>query len=313
MKRTLLMAVTVLSFLFGGSGISEVFAQNAQPRKSGVVYKSARFWQEFTEFDEVRKTFEGNFNGLLSSARFKKFYREFVRNYSDFCRSSLPEITDRHIHRTQDVTRDAYGVELSRGPVYEKIIYIDPRFTPSYKQFDQASHAYNNAKSISAAMGLLGNLRAGKSAKDSMVDFKSDVGVFEMQKFFKKVKCDSATMYQMNENMLRAAMGKKSLQADGVKIPKAEAESDSAEKIAKDKTFEQSCLDYHHKRDPSSSYDKWCSCLFKEAKKVMTPEEMAWLTDDFDAYFREIDGKQKGPKDPTWRLQGPLNNCRNSW
>ena len=157
-------------------------------------------------------------------------------------------------------------------------------------------------------MGMMQNM-GKRSVNDSVTDVLDQLKVFEMRKFFNKVNCNCATMYQMRENMLRAATSDQSLQAAGIVLRNAAKESDPVETSVKKMTFEQACHEYHNKRNPGN-YDRWCSCLNREARKVMTAAELAKYADDFGAYYTEIDNKQEGPNDPRWRLQGPLNKCR---
>jgi hypothetical protein len=148
-----------------------------------------------------------------------------------------------------------------------------------------------------------------QSVSDSITDVLYQVKYMEMKKFFNKVHCGSATLEQMRQNMLRAATSGRSLQASGIVLKNAAQESDPVEISVKQKTFKEACYDYHNRRYPDN-YDRWCGCLDREARKVMTADELTHFADDFGSYYRDIDNQQKGPDDPRWRLQGPLNKCR---
>ncbi len=276
-------------------------------RKKGIVYKSGRFWQEFSNFDIFRKVFEGNLSGSRSSMVFKNNYIDFLVTYSGTCRKYLPSVVDRRTYITTEITREG-GFETSRREKSRTDIYIDPRFTDAFDQYQQDVKGYNSAKTIKAIIRMRENMPK-QGFSDSIRDAAYDLEIFEMRDFFNKVRCDSATMYQVKENMLRAATRAPSLQASGVVIKNAEQESDSVEASARMMTFEQACHK-HHSRLGLDERNTWCSCLNQEARRVMTAAELNRFADNFRSYYTEIDRQDKGPDDPRWRLQGPLNKCR---
>lgn len=278
-------------------------------RRAGVVYKSDRFWMEFSGFDVPRKVFDGRFSGLSTTIDFKNFYIDFVSSYSGYCHNYLPSVTDRRASVSTEISKDEYGFETSRREVGRSVVDIDPRFTAAYDQYGKDVAVYNKTVAAKALLGMMQNMRS-KGLGGSVGDVLDEMKLFEMNKFFKKVSCGSATMQQMQENMLRVATGKPSLQSAGVVLKNAAKESDSVERSVKDKNFEEACLAYHGKRSPDNDFEQWCSCLNREARKVMTPAEMAGFADDFGSYYRDIDNKAEGLHDPRWRLQGPLNACR---
>ena len=287
-------------------------------RKPGIVYKSVRFWDGMNNFQPVIDTFDGKFTGLGSNVEFKNFFVDFVAGYSNYCHDYLPATTDRQTFTSQEVTYDGNGFEKWRGPVTTTTIDIDPRFTPSYLKFQDDVKTYNGMKALKMTADMYKNIAQGMQQRGNTLggvmgnainEAISTVTYFDMLKFFKKTKCNTATMYQMRENMLRAATGKLSLQAASVRIKNAEAESDAAETVATQKTFLQSCRDYHAKSE--YSMEKWCTCLDKEARKVMRPDELSRFAGNFSSYYIDVDSAPKsGPNDPLWRLMEPIIRCR---
>jgi hypothetical protein len=71
---------------------------------------------------------------------------------------------------------------------------------------------------------ILGKLIASGRVGPSIY-FGSSV---EIDKFFAKEACNSAAMHQLNENLLRPATEKRSLQKAGATIPGAAAQTDTA-------------------------------------------------------------------------------------
>ncbi len=279
-------------------------------RKEGVVYKSDQFWQEFTDFNIFRKIFDGDFAGLVANMDFKNFYIHFVENYSKYCNSYLPAKKDPRRYTVIEIKNDQFGFEESRKVTGQSIFYIDSRFTPTYDQYHKEVSGYNKANALKVFWAMT-QKTAQNGMGTSFNDALSQLKVFEMSKFYDKVNCDTATMVQMNENMLRAATSQPSIQSAGVVLKNAANESDSVESIVRKKTFSQACLSYHEKdSDVSGNYDDWCNCLSREARKVMKPDELTKYSNNFSLYYSEIDNKQEGPNDPRWRLQAPLNSCR---
>ena len=277
-------------------------------RKNGIVYKSARFWQEFSDFKTPQKIFDGQFSGLVTEINFKNFYVDFVAGYSRYCRQYLPSQCDTRTYMNIEIEKDEMGFEKSRTETGPTTIYIDPRFTAKFDQYQNEVNQYNKVNTLKVMFDMRKNIEK-QSISDSVSEAVYQLQVFETEKFFSKVPGDSATMKQMWENLLRAANTDPSVQASGVVFTNAEKESDSVKDCALVKTFEKACLEYHNERLPGQ-YDEWCSCLYREARKVMTPDELAYFTDNFGLYYTEIDNKQEGPNDPRWRLQKPLNKCR---
>ena len=107
-------------------------------------------------------------------------------------------------------------------------IDIDTRFAPFYLEYETASRAYF-MKSMS-----VGHEQSGSAANWTKADLAKVIdwaGNFNIWLgFFRQHKCNSATMLQMRDNLLRAAKSQNSVQKDGVRYPGAEQESDAPQK-----------------------------------------------------------------------------------
>lgn len=294
-----------------------LLAAAAADRQAGIVYKSENFWNEFNNFEPARAAFEGSFAGLRESPAFKSYFIDFVGTYSLQCASFLPAGSVERTYLSRKTTYDQYGVVHSRGPWSEFVIRIDPDYQVKYDQFTREVSAYNAVNTGVTLLEMTIKMAEAfnKPARDFSENMQgvaatalSDFTLLEMLRFFAKANgCSSATLYQMKENIYRAAHGKPSLQAANVVVENAAAESDSIEEMVSARSFHDACLEYHDRDGYKTS---WCRCLDTEARKVMTGEELKHFSDNFASYYIDVDRAQKGADDPRWRLQRPLNACR---
>ena len=129
-----------------------------------------------------------------------------------------------------------------------------------------------------------------------------------MGRFFQEVTCQSATLYQMKENLWRAAHAQRSLQADNIQIPNAAQESIPEEKPALEVTFYESCLRNYNLKPESDDY--FCRCFDNTTRHVMEGNERDNYSANFSRFFSDVDEKELTPEDPLWRLQLPLKYCK---
>jgi hypothetical protein len=288
-------------------------------RKPGIVYKSDHFWDPIPNHETIRHVFEGEFSSIENRYDFMRAFNGYVTMYSGRCNAHLPEGRVNRNWASQTVTRDVAGREKYRGPVVEHVMEMDPRFGPYYDSYSEALESHQVVGAFSMASDMISAVMQPGADPFSIVGTKVTEAIeqdsfYQLSFFFSNTDCTSATTKQLNENMYRAAAKLPSLQQAGQRLAEAEAEaeaeSDSAEKFLFQKTFIQACNRYFIELRNLGA-QRFCRCLDGETRSVMTPQERQKYTDTFGAYFTEIDKAYKMPNDPRWRLQAPLNNCRN--
>jgi len=118
-------------------------------------------------------------------------------------------------------------------------------------------------------------------------------------------------MHQLNENLLRPATEKRSLQKAGATIPGAAAETDKCFPPGRFARFVDGCKAFF--RDPANSGHRngtsWCKCLSEQYRNVMSRGEESLDGNDFERIFW---GEIALPKstDPAWqRLHPACGRC----
>jgi hypothetical protein len=169
---------------------------------TGLVHKSKTFWKSF-KGDLIREVFDGDFGKHVGeSTDFQLLFTDYVEAYSKRCRASLPV---KHVTLTYT---QGVGSNLVTGK-----IEMDARFEEPYRAY------YGTATST---MGTALSLIITKGPERLLKDFTEPS---DTDQFFGRASCQSASMRQLGENLLRAAKSQPSLQREGATIPGAAAET----------------------------------------------------------------------------------------
>jgi len=260
--------------------------------KAGLVYKNRSYWSQFQASEELNNLFSGE---QVPSVIHRSFYVSYVNTYSEVCEKYLPP---------DSVTFESYRIRQSIiGDQKEDVrtIRVAPSFVANYRSYQKdpgiIKLGETSHKTLRDGIGSL--------ISEAMSEFfEPHLG---MQAFVTRAGCQSATMRQMSENVLRQALGQPSLQGAAHRIPQAAQESDAVTKPSRFTRFEDGCLDYE-----AGEMKKWCSCLDRVYRGVMTQEERVRYANDHQAWLDEVRNTQpQGRHDPRWRLYEPLNQCLN--
>lgn len=203
---------------------------NLQTRKPGIVYKYDEFWSKFYNFDNPRRIFDGDFKLYKNSAKFKVYFNSYADLFSVQCKDHVKEFVKYLIPSSEKISTTYYmdgHQESQYRDTYEEE-YIDRRFTPQWNEYRTAVFYYFFAKTLS---GIKKDEKTifemnSKEIAEKVSDTLEENEAFQMGKFFKENTCDSATMTQLGENLVRAANGLPSLQEEGVQLAGANNESD---------------------------------------------------------------------------------------
>ncbi len=275
-------------------------------RSPHYVYKSDRYWIDHPRFYIPEQVFNGDFSAFQIRTQFPQHFNWFVDAYSGSCADYVPRPREHRIIITQPVRTDKWGFTTADGPPRRTDRYIETRFVPKYDEYE---------KLVGLAMlqefanvFFSGDL---DTAPERFVEVgwskvTEIVGVaFAWKKFFDEHECASATVFQMRENMYRAATGQPSLQASGVPVANAAAETEPLVPAPQDMTIFDACYE-------DNEYKKraFCMCMDEQAQRVMRPEERKRYSADFSLYYKEnVFPEKSGPGDPRWRLHGLVQQC----
>ncbi len=217
----------------------------AAKRKPGIVYKLDPYWAAYTPdspagrsvmgyFDKARRMFDGDFTLIHKSQEFRVLFMDYGEVFSQRCKAQVKSFVTYKIPN-QVITKTKTFLDGHQEHEYENrpIPYpIDARFDPQWGQWYQDRDNYR-AKDL---MQNMFSAKGGKSfAQMTTKEFGDRTREFlDMQTktispitaFFDQHTCTSATMAQLGENLIRAANGRPSLQAEGLKLAGADAESD---------------------------------------------------------------------------------------
>lgn len=271
---------------------------------NGLVRKSRAYWDAY-QTDLIRQIFDGGFGtDIESDKQFRLLFNTYVEMFSKNCRAYLPAQ-----HVTIGVTQviektDRYGNTITQQQGQTGMVEVDSRFAPSYREFGQSS--------TSSSETLAGALAIASGRVSMSTYFSSSV---EIDKFFAKETCKSAAMHQLNENLLRAATEKRSLQEVGATIPGAAAETDKSLPPGRFARFVDGCNAFY--RDPANSRfsmpnaGAYCKCLSEQYQNVMTRDEESIYGNDFNRRFRlSIAQPRTVSTDPSWpRLHPAAARC----
>lgn len=292
-------------------------------RSPHYVYKSDRFWAMHPRFYIPQQVFDGNFSGFQINTQFPEHFIRFVHVYSAHCEDYVKRGT--HLKRTIK-TLDEYDNVLS-----ERHIYVEERFVAKFREYERLVGFATAGEVVNIILNKQGDM-AGAGAKllsSTPAEFLNDLlsytpigpgnqamdmlskqlGVsYSWKQFFGAYQCISPTILQMRENMLRAANGQPSLQAAGLRVPNAAAETEPLVPPPGKATIFDACYDDHEYKDAD-----FCMCMDTRTQKVMSQDELKKYSADFSLYYSEIVFPEKGGlQDPRWRLYDLLKQCSGS-
>ena len=202
----------------------------AEGRRGGVVYYLEPYWSRYEAFDAARRVFDGDFF-FRDGIDFKVIFHVFADVYSDRCAARVPEFVVYRIPYEEyvrtDYNLDGSSTRYVREGVLE--VPIDARFTPywgderSEVSLELMSRIVTRVEDPGAwiEMSVREFIEAMSGTMDVVVPEVEDV-----EAFFERHACDSATMEQMRTNLVRAARGQDAMQDAGVVLDGAGAESD---------------------------------------------------------------------------------------
>lgn len=199
--------------------------ERSKAATAGAVYKNAAFWAKFADPEMMKLIFSGN-----NQARRKDFglyFAIFVGQFSSRCRNYLPP--DAVILKTIEntVTRNGFGTVL-REHQNVTTTYADRRFVGPFEAYGPKNDLYLNSLVLRDYTGPTapnGGMTVVPLSQSTGIRKVMAVGS-DIGRFFDAAACDSATMYQFKENMLRIEDGQPSLLDSKVSISNAAAESD---------------------------------------------------------------------------------------
>jgi hypothetical protein len=274
-----------------------LYAQSQAARP--IVQKPNDYWRAYRT-DMIRQVFDGGFGSDVDLENpFKLTYNTYVEAFSSNCHAFLPAN-----HRTLTVTQyqtksDAYGNVRDRQVTVQGTVDVDPRFATKYKQFGEELTSEGSTKAAAMAVA---------SGRATVADtFAPAMDVFQ---FFKTEPCNSPAMRQLGENLLRGAMGQRSLQQ-----LTATAAPPATPGMARSPMglthLVDACNAFY--RDPAnaryapSDATAYCTCLGEHVQPAMSPEEEAYFAADFEARFRDniLQPKNAGSH-PAWDRLHPL-------
>lgn len=217
----------------------------ASKRKPGIVYKLDPYWAAYTAdvtvgtylggyFDKARRIFDGDFTLINRSQEFRVLFMDYGQLFSQRCEAHVKSFVTYPIPN-QDITRTRIYMDGRTEHDYESKpipFQIDARFDPQWGQWYADRNSY-------WAQDLLHNLRTARGDKSFSAMSREEFAertlqflgmhtktMMPIEAFFNRHTCTSAAMTQLGENLLRAAQGRPSLQAAGVKLAGADRESD---------------------------------------------------------------------------------------
>jgi hypothetical protein len=198
-------------------------------RQPGIVYKLDPYWAKYNvdpTWDAVRRTFDGDFAGQKDSWQFKAAFYTFGDIYSARCKSEVRRFVSHQIPVSRIVaTRTYTSGRVEHDRVTDFItVYIDERFEPQWMSYEPAAF-----KQILVAAGNIteemGSLTTASNAKIVQA-LRQSQQVSMFVRFFQDHPCNSATMLQLRENLVRVANDRPSVQQERLRLPNAERESD---------------------------------------------------------------------------------------
>ncbi|MEZ5549972.1 MAG: hypothetical protein R3E82_03700 [Pseudomonadales bacterium] len=278
-------------------------------RSPNYVYKSDYFWASLPRFYIPQQVFNGDFGSFQINTQFPRHYRWFLEAYSSRCEKYITQ--KPHMKRTivtQTVRTDRWGFVTSTGPVETREIFIEASFWPKYEEYERV---LNEAELTNFASFLFSD--DIDQLPESLLGMAQDrvnesfaLAVSWRQFFPDERTCTSPTVFQMHENMLRAANGLPSLQKAGTVVPNAASETEPLVPPPGRETIFDGCYQNHDYKDAG-----FCMCMDRRSQGVMRPEQRQKYAADFSLYYSEIVFPDKGGlEDARWPLYDLLKQCK---
>ena len=275
-------------------------------RSPHYVYKSDRYWIDHPRFYIPQQVFNGDFAAFQIRAQFPQHFNWFVDAYSGSCADYVPKPREHRIIITQPVRTDKWGFTTADGPPRRTDRYIETRFVTKYDEYEKVVGLAMLQEFVNVFFSGDLDKSPERFAEVGWSKVKEIVGVaFAWKKFFNDHECTSATLFQMRENMWRAATGQPSLQAAGIPVANAAAETEPLVPAPEDRTIFDACHeDHEYKERP------FCMCMDEQAQRAMRPEERKRYSKDFSLFYKEnVFPEKSGPGDPRWRLHMLVQTC----
>lgn len=197
-------------------------------RRVGIVHKSNAFWSSFKDFDIPRRVFQGQFHGLENNNQFRAYYLSYVDSYDKVCKRYLPR-GNQTVQLTTTLWKEKDSAPGVRENQRKFVVSMDRRFLNKYKLYSENNEANQKRQGLASILGVFTSKtpRFESIVENVAEDFKKSRNRdLQMQRFFERVSCNSASAKQMGENFLRAANGNVSLQDSGRQMVGAEKETD---------------------------------------------------------------------------------------
>ncbi len=191
-------------------------------RRPGVVYKSGKFWSAFDDFETPRRVFEGDFYGVNTTYAFASYFTAYVEEFYKNCESALPPTKVPY-------DRPLVDEETGERITTDSYVEMDPRFYDAYRRYERrrtAGQMAQGAGDIAEGVEKGGAAGVGTILEGLVQGATQAFNHANQMAAFLRGRCNSATVRQMGENMLRAANNQPPVQASGPPIPGAEAESE---------------------------------------------------------------------------------------
>jgi len=275
-------------------------------RSPHYVYKSDRYWIDHPRFYIPQQVFNGDFSAFQIRTQFPRHFNWFVDAYSGSCADFVPRPREHRIIITQPVRTDKWGFTTADGPPRRTDRYIETRFVTKYDEYERVVGLAMLQEFANVFFSGDLDKAPERFAEAGWNKVKEIVGVaFAWKKFFNEHECTSATLFQMRENMWRAATGQPSLQAAGIPVANAAAETEPLVPAPQDMTIFDACYEDHEYKKR-----EFCMCMDEQAQRVMRPEERRRYSADFSLFYKEnVFPEKKGPGDPRWRLHVLVETC----
>lgn len=207
-NRALYMAFKAKREQFKADQLQTILATMTAQRRAGIVYKTSAFWGRYSNFDDIRDVFDGNYDLIDHIGNFANAYTSFARTYDARCRQHLVDPIKRTVTSWKE---DEFGIPYDEDTRH---YYIDARF---YDHFDQMD-GLAGQKIVSNMVGEVvkgfknGDVLAAIS-NSFAAGMESVVDTFAMRRFIDDHGCLSAPVQQLLDNLVAAPLGKPPVQA----------------------------------------------------------------------------------------------------
>lgn len=262
---------------------ADIAKGSAAAQAGGYVYKNPQYWASLPD-QFFQNVFNGNTVFNSNSPRLRVTYYEFVKAYSKRCAKYVgPDAVGFQETRVSTL-KNGYGNVISKTQRPEDHYKVPRKFEKMLTAFADAD---KNAGSSKGAVGLVGSLLNGSGMRDlaDAAQQRKDLDI-TIERFFSMEKCDNATMYQMGENLLRLAEERPSVQAAGLRILNAAAETQSAEGMGAHETLLESCMG---NRNYNSNSSLFCNCINDNVATLVSKAGLSRYLKDYEELERDVE------------------------